>query len=52
MSDLKRNDVVSSWPETVCIQVPDLVQDLTELLAGLLTGRGGGSITFVRSDRR
>lgn len=60
MSDLKRNDVVSPWPETVCIQIPDLVEDLTELLTGLLTGRGEGgallseltAITFVRSDRR
>lgn len=39
MSDLKRNDVVGPWPEAVCIQAPDLVQDLSELLAGLLTGR-------------
>lgn len=39
MSDLERNDVVSPWPESVCIQTPDLVEDLSELLAGLLTGR-------------
>lgn len=39
MSDLKRNYVISPWLETVCVQTPELVQDLSELLAGLLTVR-------------